>query len=290
MPVANSSTWPAAFSGSNSRAHLATSSPIPALPWILQTAPSKTFQAVIYRASPRSYSLPPVDTHHGQGGWSCKDTAPKLQKSCKLCSFKHKKCRLASTKPVWLQADRRHTEVISFDCTFSHICSNVLRASLLCPCMAHPPSTAFKETIFQAGISLNTQWASSMLPDFAYMSIKLFPKETSKSHPLWMICSWAHLPSSRALKLAQPPVAFVEIVPVPCALNHISHVPISWLSNWLQFKVASCWTLTEHPHAATICKHANQAIHHKDIRLATALNELFTNKPAVFKCSQTRMC
>jgi hypothetical protein len=30
--------------------------------------------------------------------------------------------------------------VISFDCTFSHICSNVLRASLLCPCMAHPVS------------------------------------------------------------------------------------------------------------------------------------------------------
>ncbi len=89
MPVANSSTWPAAFSGSNLRAHSASCSPIPTLLWILQAAPSKTFQAVIYRTSPRSYSLPPIDTHHGQGGRPCRRTAPTLQKSRKLCSFKH---------------------------------------------------------------------------------------------------------------------------------------------------------------------------------------------------------
>ncbi len=41
--------------------------------------------------------------------------------------------------------------------------------------------------------------------------------------------------------------------------------------------MASCWTLSKPPQ----CSH--QAIAHKDIRLTTTLNELFMNKPTVFK-------
>jgi len=107
------------------------------------------------------------------------------------------------TKPAWLHADRRQTKVISSGCTpSSHICSKYVRASLSCPCVANPPSMEFQETTSRNGISLNTLLASSMLPHFAYMSTKLFPINTSESHPLWMICSWAHLPSSSATKLA----------------------------------------------------------------------------------------
>jgi hypothetical protein len=62
--------------------------------------------------------------------------------------------------------------------------------------MAHPPSMAFQVTIFWDGILLHTLQASSRLPHFAYMSMKLLPTKTSESYPLWMICSWAHLPSS----------------------------------------------------------------------------------------------
>ncbi len=66
----------------------------------------------------------------------------------------------------------------------------------------------------------------------------------------------------------------------------ISHVPISW-----QFKSphVSRWHLVEHSpriiNVPTFCIHANQATPHKDIRLATTLNEMFMNKPAIFMCS-----
>jgi len=104
---------------------------------------------------------------------------------------------------------------------------------------------------------LNTLQASSMLPHFAYMLTKLLPTKTSDSKPLWLMSWWTHLPSSIATMLAHAfstptkvtesgthlPVAFVEIVQVPSALAHISHVPLSWCSKWPHFEMASCWTL-----------------------------------------------
>jgi len=74
----------------------------------------------------------------------------------------------SSTKPAWLQADRRQINVISFGCTpLLHIRSKCFRASLPWLCKAHPPSVAFQETTFRNGILLNTLKASSMLPHFA---------------------------------------------------------------------------------------------------------------------------
>jgi hypothetical protein len=46
------------------------------------------------------------------------------------------------------------------------------------------------------------------------------------------------------------------------------------------------WHLVEHLpsilNAPTLCIHVNDAISHKDIRLATTLNQLTMNKPAIF--------
>ncbi len=54
------------------------------------------------------------------------------------------------------------------------------------------------------------------------------------------------------------------------------------------------WYLIEHSpsilKAPTFCIHVNKAIPHKDIRLATTLNELLMNKAAILKCPQTGTC
>jgi hypothetical protein len=50
-----------------------------------------------------------------------------------------------------------------------------------------------------ASLSLSKE---HMLPCFAYMSTKQFPTLTCESHPFWMMCSWADLPSSVATMLA----------------------------------------------------------------------------------------
>jgi len=110
--------------------------------------------------------------------------------SITVYAFIHQTCMATS----WQKAKK----ATSFCCTPSHICSKCLRASLPCPCMAHPPSMAFQVTTSWDAILLITLQASSMLPHFAYMSTKLFSTMTSDSQPLWMICSWAHLASSRA--------------------------------------------------------------------------------------------
>ncbi len=65
-----------------------------------------------------------------------------------------------------------------------------------------PKSLHSKWTFWDSCTSLNTLWASSMLPHLAYMSTKLLPTKTSALQPLWMICSWVCLLSSIACKLA----------------------------------------------------------------------------------------
>jgi hypothetical protein len=100
-------------------------------------------------------------------------------------------------------------------------------------------------------------------------------------------CQPIYSPQSLATHL---PVSFVEIVPVPSALAYISHVPISWCSKWPQLEMVTYWTLPSILKAPTFCIHVNKAIPHKDIRLATTLNELLMNKLAILKCSQTGTC
>ncbi len=60
-----------------------------------------------------------------------------------------------------------------------------------------PPRMAFVEMTSCAGIFQSLLHA----PHSAYMSMRLLPMKTSDSHPLWMICTWALLPSSTAHKL-----------------------------------------------------------------------------------------
>ncbi len=93
------------------------------------------------------------------------------------------KCIPSSTKPAWLQAYRRQTNVISFGCTpFSHICS---RVSLPCPCIEHPPSMVFQVTTYILRWHLDENSpTSSMFPHFAYMSTKLPHTKTSDSKPI----------------------------------------------------------------------------------------------------------
>ncbi len=67
-------------------------------------------------------------------------------------------------------------------------------------------------------------WASSVLPHFAYMSTKILPTKAYESHPLSTICTWAHLPSSRATILAHAINTLTKIM-IFC------HTPrISWKS------------------------------------------------------------
>jgi hypothetical protein len=68
--------------------------------------------------------------------------------------------------------------------------------SPFCTC---PNIIAFQVTTSRDGNLLNSLWASSMLPHFTYMSVN--QATTPASHPLWMICSWAHLRSSSSLQL-----------------------------------------------------------------------------------------
>jgi hypothetical protein len=62
-----------------------------------------------------------------------------------------------------------------------HISLKCLRAIFPWPCMAYPPNRALQDTTSRDGILLNTLHASSILPHLAYMSTKLFPKNTLDS-------------------------------------------------------------------------------------------------------------
>jgi hypothetical protein len=147
--------------------------------------------------------------------------------------------------------------------------------------------------IIQSGVGLITLWASSMLLHFAYMSTRLHPTKTSKTHPHWMICSWAHWPSSSQTTLAHAfstpqkcqslvihlPDAFVKIVPVTSGLVHISHVPI-----WLH--LTSWWHLIEHSlsilHVPVFGIHVDQATPY-NITFTTTMNYLFMSLIMLFK-------
>ncbi len=84
-------------------------------------------------------------------------------------------------------------------CCCQHSCS------VFWPCQhfPYPNIMLFQVITSWDGILLNTLQASSMLPHFAYMSIKLVPTKTSDLQPLiWMSCSWISLLSSNAPKPA----------------------------------------------------------------------------------------
>ncbi len=82
------------------------------------------------------------------------------------------------------------------------ICWNSSNSFWPCPHFTCPNIMLFQMTTSQDSILLNTFQASSMLPNFAYMSTKLLPTKKSESHPLFMVCSWAYLASSSATMLA----------------------------------------------------------------------------------------
>ncbi len=221
----------------------------------------------VYRTLPWLYPLPPIDGKHGREGQPCRCNILILQKSISLWSFKHNRTCCHPLNLHGYKLTENKTKVISFGCTPSHTCSKCWRASLPCPCMAHPPSMTFQVTISQDIILWNTFQASSMLLHVAHMSTKIFPTKTSNSQPFWMSFSSANLPSSRATMLAHAfstptkvtefghphfPVAFVEVVPLPSALALISYVPISWQSKWPHFEMATCWTLSKHPQGSHI--------------------------------------
>ncbi len=87
-----------------------------------------------------------------------------------------------------------------------------------CPHFTCPNIMVFQVTISCDGILLDTLPASSVHPHFAYMSTKLVPTKRSESHPLQMICSWAHLPSSNAPMLAHAFSTHVKVTESGCTI------------------------------------------------------------------------
>jgi len=105
------------------------------------------------------------------------------------------------------------------------------------------------------------------------MSTKLVPTKTSKSHPLWMICSWAHLPSSSATRLAY---AFSTTTKVdstlscwicqnassafcPCARFTCPDIMV--VPKWPHPEIATCWTLSEHPPCSPHLAYMSMKLH-----------------------------
>ncbi len=101
--------------------------------------------------------------------------------------------------------------------------------------MAHPPSIyGIPKDISCDSHLLNTLWASStLLPHMAYMSTRLHPANTSASQPLWILCSWACLPSSSAPKLAQ-------VLTTRTKVNLLLGVVPSWLYFLENSTIFSC--------------------------------------------------
>ncbi len=142
------------------------------------------------------------------------------------------------------------------------ICQKISTAFCACPIFKYPNIMVVLLITFGDDILLKTLQTSSMFPHFAYMSTNLLPTKTSESHLLSTIHSWTHLPSSSASVLAHAfnaptkviksghrwtHIAFVEVVPVPSTCAHISYIPITWWSKSPHLKMASFWTVSEHP-------------------------------------------
>ncbi len=102
----------------------------------------------------------------------------------------------SSSVDVWQQHITSSIARLHFKNSFSNM-FKMFESSQPCPCMAHPLSLAFQVTTSRDGILLNT-----LQPTFCIMSTKLFATKTCGSKPLCMICWRAHVPSSRATKLA----------------------------------------------------------------------------------------
>ncbi len=130
---------------------------------------------LVYWTSPWSYCLPPVDGQHGQEGRPCRCNVPMLQEICKLWAWKHNNACLHPPHLHGYKLTEHKQGDIIWLYTFFTNPFKKWRASLACPCMAHPPSMAIQETTSHDGILLNTLQTSSRLPHFAYMWTKLFP-------------------------------------------------------------------------------------------------------------------
>ncbi len=100
-------------------------------------------------------------------------------------AFIHQTCMARS----WHKTDK--SDIVQ-PYTSLHICSKCLRASLPCPWMANPPSMAVQVTTSCGRLSLHLQCSHILHTCHASYS----PKTTTDSKALWMIWSWARLPSS----------------------------------------------------------------------------------------------
>ncbi len=135
-----------------------------------------------------------------------------------------------------------HTFLLHLSKQFKHL--------LPSPHFTCPNIMAFQVITFQNGILLNTLQASLMLPPFAYMSTKLLHTKTSESHPLWIICWWAHLPSLSATMLAHAfnsPTKVTELgcTPSCCICQNSSIASCPWLHftcpNTMAVQVTISW-------------------------------------------------
>ncbi len=159
-------------------------------------------------------------------------------------------------------------------CTSSY-CIWLNSHSAFCPCQHFtcPNIMVLQVTTSWDGILLNTLQESSLLPQFAYMSTKLFATKTTDSKPLWMIRWWTHLPSSTTTMLAHAistPTKATELGCTPsccislnssstfCACPHVTSqnhcAPTDHILRW---------HLVEHSQsvfkAPTFCIHVHQA-------------------------------
>ncbi len=91
------------------------------------------------------------------------------------------------------------------------ICQN--SSSVFCPCLHFtcPNTTAFQVTTSWDDTLLNTLQASSMLPHFSYMSIKLLHTKTLDSQTLSMSYLWTSLLSSSVPKPAHALITWTKV-------------------------------------------------------------------------------
>ncbi len=104
---------------------------------------------------------------------------------------------------------------------YSCICQNSSKAFCPCPHFTCPNSMVFHITTSQDDNLLNIFWTSSMLPHFAYISMRLESTKTFNSQPLWMIYPWTCLPSSLEPKpthalITQTKVNLSRFIPSLC--------------------------------------------------------------------------
>ncbi len=173
------------------------------------------------------------------------------------------------------------------------ICWNSTNASWSCPHFICPNIIAVQETTLCNGILLNNLQASSMLLHLAYMSTRLFPTKMLDSQPLWTICWWIHLPSSRASWLAQAFRSPTNVTGSGCTLSCCicskSSNVLCPCPHFTCLVIRAVQETTVHDGILlnTFCassmlpQQTNQTQHHFD---------LFMHTPALFKSSYTSTC